>query len=861
MSTTEAKRDVIDFLWDWAEGTGNWTKLLVQKVVLKEDALVEDDRKEIYKAFLHDIGLMTEKMTIPEITRPKFSSSEVDIELVKISNVCGVNRLASGQSLEFSPNMTVVYGENGSGKTGYGRVLKNFGYCYDTKTKIHPDVNGDCDCKQSVLIDYKAGGSDQVFTWDGANECIDLAGVSFFNNNCVHLSLDAERHLLVSPIGFHLFAVLTEELAALAKFHKSKIDLLDTSISWQESLHEGTAVEKLVSSLSKDTKDEEVTLFATFTEEQEADLKAKKDEIKKVNKELIEKSITELNQFVTDLNRIKTVVEGHQKQITDKLIAEFAKNLSDLDKLKNKEHVGIKDIVEEKGVELYDSPEFMAFIKAADKYITKLDKEDYPASEDEICVYCQQKLSDKSSLDLLKSYREVLNDTTQQDIQKVQGKIKAFSDTIVAIPEDNKFHLAVFGADEKAVPIQPGFLKTYNRAVSDFKKLIAGQNAKTIESYKLLISFDNTINLLDDKITNLKKDLEVKKQTLSTLKEVESTLQKAINELEDRKKFSEKIADVNTVIIRFKTKHVLESNTNKFSSRAISTKTTAARGELVEKEFRTTFDTELRNFRRSTTPVGMTFKTDKGQSKIVQTISDGYKLNEILSEGEQKAIALAEFLTELQFDKRKSPAVFDDPVTSLDHKIIEEVARRLLKLSKERQVVIFTHSILLLNSIRQVSASPLFSGIKLTMYEVQKDEKNTGYLQQIRSPKEESFKSIRKEINDIFNLPVKERDKQRVILAAKGYGSLRSAIEVLVEMHMLCGTVKRYQKNVAVTNFEKIKTDKIDLHRERLSSIFSRCCGFIDGHTNPDEIIDKPDLDSLKIDFDEVVTISNDFIK
>jgi len=37
-------------------------------------------------------------------------------------------------------------------------------------------------------------------------------------------------------------------------------------------------------------------------------------------------------------------------------------------------------------------------------------------------------------------------------------------------------------------------------------------------------------------------------------------------------------------------------------------------------------------------------------------------LNEILSEGEQKGIALAEFLTELQFDKGKSPAVFDDPV-------------------------------------------------------------------------------------------------------------------------------------------------------------------------------------------------------
>jgi hypothetical protein len=860
MSTTEAKRAVIDFLWDWAESAGNWAKLLVHKVVSKEDALVEDDRKEIYNGFLHDIGLATEEKEIPEITRPKFSTSEVDIELVKISKVSGVNRLAPGQLLEFSPNLTVVYGENGSGKTGYGRVLKNFGYCYDTKTKIHPDVNGDCDCKQSVLIDYKAGGSDQVFTWDGANECIDLAGVSFFNNNCVHLSLDAERHLLVSPIGFHLFAVLIDELAALATFHKSRIDFLDTSLSWQESLHEDTEVQKLVTSLSKDTKDEDIKPFESFTEEQETDLKAKKEAIKKVNKELIEKNILELNQFVSDLNRIKTVVEGHKNQITEKLIADFASNLSRLEKLKNKEQVGIKDIVEKKGVELYDSPEFMAFIKAADQYITKLDKNDYPSSDDEVCVYCQQKLSDKSSLELLKSYRKVLNDTTQQDIQQVQGKIKSFSDDIIAVSEDNKFHQAVFGADEKADAIQPDFLKTYNTTISDFKKLIAGQDTKAIEAYKLLIPFDNTVSLLDEKTTSLEEDLEGKKQTLSTLKEVESTLQKAINELDDRKKLSEKIADVKTVISKLKIKHAFEINTNKFSSRAISTKTTAARSELVEKEFRSTFDIELKNFRRSTTPVGMNFKTDKGQSKIVQSISDRYKLNEILSEGEQKAIALAEFLTELQFDKRKSPAVFDDPVTSLDHKIIEEVARRLLKLSRERQVVIFTHSILLLNSIRQLSSTPLYSGINLIMYEVQKDEKNTGYLQQIRSPKEESFSNIKKEINNLFNLPAKEREEQRDRLAAKGYGSLRSAIEVLVEMHMLCGTVKRYQRNVAVTNFEKIKTDKIDQHRERLSSIFSRCCGFIEGHTNPEEIVDRPDLDSLKIDFDEVLTISKDFI-
>ena len=70
---------------------------------------------------------------------------------------------------------------------------------------------------------------------------------------------------------------------------------------------------------------------------------------------------------------------------------------------------------------------------------------------------------------------------------------------------------------------------------------------------------------------------------------------------------------------------------------------------------------------------------------VQQKLNTSYSLAEILSEGEQKAIALAEFLTELQLDNSKSPVIFDDPVNSLDHNIIDDVSRRLIKLSRERQ--------------------------------------------------------------------------------------------------------------------------------------------------------------------------------
>jgi len=93
----------------------------------------------------------------------------------------------------------------------------------------------------------------------------------------------------------------------------------------------------------------------------------------------------------------------------------------------------------------------------------------------------------------------------------------------------------------------------------------------------------------------------------------------------------------------------------------------------------------------------LNYETSKAKSILKQEIKSQYALSDILSEGEQKSIALAEFLTEVQLDnENKASIIFDDPVTSLDHKIIDEFARRLIQLSQERQVILFTHSIILL---------------------------------------------------------------------------------------------------------------------------------------------------------------------
>jgi ABC-type proline/glycine betaine transport system ATPase subunit len=81
----------------------------------------------------------------------------------------------------------------------------------------------------------------------------------------------------------------------------------------------------------------------------------------------------------------------------------------------------------------------------------------------------------------------------------------------------------------------------------------------------------------------------------------------------------------------------------------------------------------------------------------------GTRLGDVLSEGEQTALGFAGFLTEVHFDTSKSALVFDDPVSSLDHMRREAVAKRIIDLAGERQVIVFTHDIAFTMVLRKIA--------------------------------------------------------------------------------------------------------------------------------------------------------------
>ena len=87
------------------------------------------------------------------------------------------------------------------------------------------------------------------------------------------------------------------------------------------------------------------------------------------------------------------------------------------------------------------------------------------------------------------------------------------------------------------------------------------------------------------------------------------------------------------------------------------------------------------------------FPGRQGQVTRKKAVASGeHRPSDVLSEGEQKVIALADFLAEASL-KPPAPVIFDDPINSLDYKRMAEVVDRIAALSDTRQVIVFTHNI------------------------------------------------------------------------------------------------------------------------------------------------------------------------
>ena len=161
-----------------------------------------------------------------------------------------------------------------------------------------------CALPISAIINFKSNDTPQTFTWNGANTDSELENISVFNSSCVLFSI-SDRSLIVTPIGFHLFQLVSDELNVLTQMLNRKIAAYPTTLIWLENLTIGTPQYNFISSLSSTSTVQILTELSDFSPAHQVTLSAKETELVDLNKTLLQSQILTMKIQIQELDSIK----------------------------------------------------------------------------------------------------------------------------------------------------------------------------------------------------------------------------------------------------------------------------------------------------------------------------------------------------------------------------------------------------------------------------------------------------------------------------------------------------------------------------------------------------------------------------
>ena len=141
-------------LVDWAKDRPDWQKSALGRFC-KNAEYLDDEIKEIADQLIVGTFPETPNITVDDV--PGGSSTGDMVFLKSLGQVAGVNALVDQQTLSFAETgLTVIYGHNASGKSGYARLLRE-AVTARVKGDLLGDVFSHSNAAQSAQIEYSIG--------------------------------------------------------------------------------------------------------------------------------------------------------------------------------------------------------------------------------------------------------------------------------------------------------------------------------------------------------------------------------------------------------------------------------------------------------------------------------------------------------------------------------------------------------------------------------------------------------------------------------------------------------------------------------------------------------------------------------
>jgi energy-coupling factor transporter ATP-binding protein EcfA2 len=827
--------NVLQEILNWSTDRPTWQRDALRRLVLSAE-LSDDDIRALTEICKGEHGL-AEKTEVKPLSKehvPDQHGTAAAVSLESIFHHKGVNALAEDQSLKFAPGLTIVYGDNGAGKTGYIRIFKQACRARGHEEILGNAVSGIAPPKPVVSIKYRVGEEATARQWVGGDADEFVSRVSIFDMHCAAVYLNERTDVAFLPFGLDLFDKLVKACKAVRSRLESEQRALNTNALAPivAQIPPGTAAARLAGNITSLTKPEAVQAVTRLSPEEEARREFLETTLQDLQSNAPDKLIAQLNLRASRVRALGEHLRGLESALSDVgVTAVFEARKKG--RRKSEEAKRLREATFPQTVLPGTGGEQWTAMWESSRIFSEQQaypEKPFPVTADgSKCVLCQQDL-DHAVAHRLRQFEEFIASTTERELRQLR--------------EDFVRRRNAFAS-----------LKTTTEAVAEtIKELRLEQDSKAEIINTALTQNEKRRAAVAAALTE-DKDLEgcpvlasASLQAQSIVVEIEARL-KSLREhgaSEARKKMTDEAQELRARILLGKHEEtILDEIENKKKiaaygqcieetrPNAITQKSSVVTKAVVSDRLKQSFKDELLNLEFDHVEVEL--KEVGGAEgvfyhKLVLTRNPGIEVTKVVSEGEQRCISIAAFFAELSTADDPSAIVFDDPVSSLDFEWRNAVARRLVVESKRRQVIVFTHDIVFLLALKQFASQ---GGIQPLDQHVRRQSKGAGVCAEelpwvamhvkekigyIKNRWQAADKLLRSGNQDAYEQEAKYL-----------YGLLREAWERAVEEVLLGGIVERYRPSVETKRLAPL-ADITEEDCKTVETAMTKCSTLLPGH-------------------------------
>lgn len=676
------KNSAIDYLIEYvnSENENKWLQSVVSCYICSNEE-ISDLNIEILKE-----NLLTNKNKKYLLsTESDISENLNSIKLKRIHHKSGVNALANNQEIIFNEQVTILYGLNGSGKSSYFRILQAM--IGNIKTsEIIPNIYLENYQEPSVDLDYSINSINKNVSWNNQDKIENLKTIKVFDSKYSLKFLEKREsdEQVLYPYKLYVFSEISQYIDKIKNLANISLDQrmknnippnIENFNEKEKKIFENDMTEKdleYFSDISENFSETKVQELADIQNkiklliETNYSVKLELLENKKRNYEDFKKYVK--STLLPWLNKSK---EYHQQVI---LYEKYKKELEE----KKKQIQVLSNLP---GTE---TDEWRSFIKMG------LSISDDLKDNREFCPYCYREYDDKA-LSIVEAYSIFIGDITSEKLSTCESNINNIIDESIHVNLEYKEYLF-----EEQRELEEN-IKLLVKKISEYFKKIE-KLEYVIENIEPII-FDTSF--INSKFKEIDKFYKVKVEScIKESSEKEEKLKKLIqrkSELSSQNSIYEQFDIISKYIEENISINKLRKTISDITSYKISSISIKAHKELLSSQLVNKFKYFLEKFEIMDRGIKLKTSNSKGTQQTELIMNTKNHVTKILSEGEQKAVSIALFLAEISVAKNKSTIILDDPVNSLDHRMMDCLSNVLLQF--DNQIVIFTHNRMFLDSM------------------------------------------------------------------------------------------------------------------------------------------------------------------